>query len=273
MDDPMTDELRLQAAELTRLADGSLPDARQAELRAQIQQSPELAADLAEQQRAVTMLRALDHPAPASLRGRIDELSSARGPRTARRWRRALVLPGATAIAVVVAAIVVLIGGGSSAPTVPAAARLALASATLPAPRVDPAQRSNLSLQAAGIPFPSWGAKAGWKTTGARSDVLDGRRITTVFYVGRDGDRIGYAISSGPPLAGINGDTVTRYGVRFTLAQQGLARVITWVRSGHTCVIAGNSVSYATLLALAGADERQVVSSRAAVAEPTAAWL
>jgi hypothetical protein len=273
MDDPMTNERRLQAAELTRLADGSLPDARQAELRAQIQQSPELAADLAEQERVVTMLRALDQPAPASLRARIDELTRPTAPRPAPRWRRALVLPGATAIAVVVAAVVVLIGGGNSAPTVPAAARLALASATLPAPPVDPAQRSNLSLQAAGIPFPSWGAKAGWKTTGARRDVLDGRRITTVFYVGRDGDRIGYAISSGAPLSGVKGDTVMRYGVQFTLAQQGPARLITWVRSGHTCVIAGNSVSYATLLALAGADEQQVVSSRASVAEPIAAWL
>jgi hypothetical protein len=36
----------------------------------------------------------------------------------------------------------------------------------------------------------------------------------------------------------------------------GGAKLITWVRNGHTCIIAGRDVSYATLLRLASADER-----------------
>jgi hypothetical protein len=262
----MTDERQHPEGELTRLADGSLPAEREADLLTQIRQSPELTAALAEQKRAVTMLRGLDEPAPAALRARVDELTGTTAtPRRARRWRRVFVLPGATAIAAAVAAVVILVSGGGTTPTVPAAARLALASATLPAPPVNPNEADNLTLRAAGIPFPAWGPQKGWTANGARTDTVDGRKITTVFYVGRRGDRIGYAIADGAPLTGVHGDTVTRYGVRFTLQQSGPARVISWVRSGHTCVIAGRSVSYARLLALATADERlEGISSQAA---------
>jgi hypothetical protein len=259
MDEPMTDERTQPEGELTRLADGTLPADRQAALLAQVRQSPELTAALAEQQRAVTMLRALDAPAPASLRAHVEELTGAGGaPRRAvPRWRRAFVLPGATALAAAVAAVVILVSGGGTAPTVPVAARFALASATLPAPAVDPAQAKNLTLTAAGIPFPAWGPQAGWTANGARADSVDGRKITTVFYMGRTGGRIGYAITNGAPLTGVHGQTVTRGGVTFTLQQSGPARLISWVRSGHTCVIAGRSVSYAALIHLATAEESQ----------------
>lgn len=257
MDKDMTDELNAPEGELTRLADGSLPADREADLLAQIQQSPELTAALAEQERAVTLLRSVDEPAPAALRARVDELAGARPARRAPRWRRAFVLPGATAIAAAAAAIVVLVSGGGAAPTVPVAARLALASATLPTPAVDPSESQNLMMRAAGIPFPAWGASNGWKAQGARTDSVDGRKITTVFYVGRSGGRIGYAITDGAPLSGVHGASVKRYGVRFTLQRASGAQVISWVRSGHTCVIAGRSVSYSTLLKLATADELQ----------------
>jgi hypothetical protein len=267
MEEPMTDDLKQPEGELARLADGSLPEDRRADVLAQIRQSPELTAAYAEQERAVTMLRTLEEPAPASLRARVDELTGATAaPRRAPRWRRAFVLPGATAIAAAVAAVVVLVSGGGATPTVPVAARLALASATLPAPPVDPHQAHNLTLTAAGIPFPAWGPQRGWTANGARTDTVDGRRITTVFYVGRTGKRIGYAITDGAPLSGVHGDTVTRYGVRFTLQQSGPAHLISWVRSGHTCVIAGRSVTFPALLALATADERlEGISSQADV--------
>ncbi len=265
MDEDMTDELTQPDGELTRLADGSLPEDRQADLLAQIRQSPELTAALAEQKRAVTMLRALDEPAPAALRAHVEELTgTATTPRRAPRWRRAFVLPGVTALAAAVAAVVILVSGGGTAPTVPAAARLALASATLPTPAVDPAQSKNLTLVAAGIPFPAWGPQAGWTANGARTDTVDGRKITTVFYRGRKGGRIGYAITNGAPLTGVHGQTVTRGGVRYTLQQSGPARLISWVRSGHTCVIAGRSVSYAALVALATAEESHEATSSSA---------
>ena len=274
MEEPMTDERKHPEGELTRLADGSLPADRQAELLAQIRQSPELTAAYAEQERAVAMLRALDERAPASLRTRVDELTGATAsPRRSRRWRRAFVLPGATAIVAAVAAVVVLVSGGGATPTVPVAARLALALATLPAPPVNPSQAQNLTLRAAGIPFPAWGSQKGWTANGARTDTVDGRKITTVFYTGRTGKRIGYAIADGAPLSGVHGNTVTRYGVRFTLQQSGPAHLISWVRSGHTCVIAGRSVTYATLLALATADERLEGISSQADADTYGLWL
>jgi hypothetical protein len=270
MEGDMTDKRKASEGELTRLADGSLPADRQDDLRAQIRQSPELTAALAEQERAVTMLRALDEPAPATLRARLDELSGTTAPRRAPHWRRAFVLPGATAIAAAVAAVVILVsGGGGGAPTVPVAARLALASATLPAPPVNPNSSQNLTLTAAGIPFPAWGAQRGWTASGARTDKVDGRMITTVFYLSRHGGRIGYTITDGAPLSGVHGTSVTRYGVRFTLQRSGPARLISWVRSGHTCVIAGRSVSYRALLSLATADERAEGVSSQANAEST----
>lgn len=267
MDKEMTDEEQKQPEdELTRLADGTLPEDQHADLLAQIRQSPQLTAALAEQERAVTMLRSLDEPAPATLRAHLDELTGPAPSRRPPRWRRVFVLPGVTAIAAAVAAVVILVSGGGATPTVPVAARLALASATLPAPAVNASESENLVLSAAGIPFPAWGPQHGWTPDGARTDTVDGRKITTVFYTGRHGDRIGYAITNGAPLTGVHGRTVMRYGVRFTLQKSGPAQLISWVRSGHTCVIAGRSVSYSTLLKLATADERaEGVSSQADV--------
>jgi hypothetical protein len=265
MEEEMTDGLNAPEGELTRLADGTLPADRQADLLAQIQRSPQLTAALAEQERVVTMLRGLDEPAPASLRARVDELTGVSAPRRAPRWRRAFVLPGATAIAAAAAAVVILVTGGTTAPTVPAAARFALASATLPSPAVNPNQSDDLTLRGAGIPFPAW-AKQGWMTDGARTDTVGGRRITTVFYKSPDGKRIGYAITGGTPLSGVHGSTATRYGVTFTMQPAGDAKLITWVRNGHTCIIAGRNVSYATLLRLASADERaEGASTQAAI--------
>jgi hypothetical protein len=264
MDRNMTDERKHPEGELTRLADGTLPTDREADLLAKIRQSPELTAAFAEQERAVTMLRALDEPAPASLRARVDELTGTSAPQRTPRWRRAFVLPGATAIAAAAAAVVILVGGGTAVPTVPATARLAVASATLPSPAADPNDASQLALRGAGISFPVWD-RQGWITDGARTDTVGGRQITTVFYKSPTGKRIGYAISNGAPLSGTQGESATRYGVTFTMQRTGDVNLITWVRNGHTCVIAGHGVSYATLLRLASADERtETTSSQAA---------
>jgi hypothetical protein len=257
----MTDQPQLPEAELAALADGSLPADQRAQLRARIEASPELASALAEQERAVTMLRALDEPAPASLRARVREMTDGPAqtarPRRTRRWRRSLFVPAATALAVAVAALVVLLGSsGSSAPTVPQTARLALAAATSPAPPEDPAHNGLLRLRVDGIAFPYYGQTAGWETTGARTDTIGGRRIVTVFYT-EQGHRVGYAIVSGPPLAVGGGKLITEGGVKYRLQHTGGALLVTWRQGGHTCVIAGHRVNSATLLALASAEERQ----------------
>jgi hypothetical protein len=261
----MTDDAPLTEAELARLADGSLSGVEGEAARARIEASPELRARLREQQRAVSLLRATeDITAPASLRASLDALTAPAsagraGSAPARRrpvlrWRPRLVMGGAAAVAAAIVA-VVLATSGSGAPTVPQTAHLALAAATLPAPAQDAANRELLAVRESGIPFPSYATDPAWRATGARRDSLHGRRVTTVFYrVG--GGRIGYAIVSGPALAQPSGQARTIGGVRYVLATTGSAKLVTWRRDGHTCVIAGRGVGDRTLLALAGTDER-----------------
>ena len=98
--------------ELAALADGSLDPERRAELEAQIEASPILADRLAEQERAVALLRGAgdEVEAPAGLRARLEAQRSARTVRTPRR----LALGGVAAAAVAAAAIVaVVVGSGS----------------------------------------------------------------------------------------------------------------------------------------------------------------
>jgi Anti-sigma-K factor rskA len=100
--------------ELAALADGSLDPERCAELEAQIEASPILADRLAEQERAVALLRGAgdEVEAPAGLRARLEAQRSARTVRTPRR----LALGGVAAAAVAAAAIVavVVVGSGSN---------------------------------------------------------------------------------------------------------------------------------------------------------------
>ncbi len=99
--------------ELAALADGSLAPEHRAELEARIEASPILADRLAEQERAVGLLRGAgdEVEAPAGLRARLDAQRSARTVRTPRR----LALGGVAAAAVAAAAIVavVVVGSGS----------------------------------------------------------------------------------------------------------------------------------------------------------------
>jgi len=99
-------------AELAALADGSVAPEDRAALEAQIAASPILAERLAEQERAVALLRgaAAETDAPAGLRARLDAQRSARTVRTPRR----LALGGAAAAAVAAAAIAVVVVGSRS---------------------------------------------------------------------------------------------------------------------------------------------------------------
>jgi hypothetical protein len=99
-------------AELAALADGSIAPDRRAALEAQIAVSPALADQLAEQERAVALLRgaveAVD--APAGLKARLDAQRSPGGVRSPRR----IALGGLAAAAVVAAAVAVIaVGSGS----------------------------------------------------------------------------------------------------------------------------------------------------------------
>jgi anti-sigma-K factor RskA len=100
-------------AELAALADGSIAPDRRAALKAQIAASPALADRLAEQERAVALLRGAGEAvdAPAGLKARLDTQSPGR-VQTPRRVALAGVAAAAVAAAAVAVAVVV-VGSGS----------------------------------------------------------------------------------------------------------------------------------------------------------------
>jgi anti-sigma-K factor RskA len=103
---------RGKEAELAALADGSVASDRRAALEAQVAASPALADRLAEQERAVALLRGAEAEveAPAGLRARLE---AQRSPRTGRTPRR-LAFAGVAAATVAAAAIGVTVSGSGS---------------------------------------------------------------------------------------------------------------------------------------------------------------
>jgi hypothetical protein len=99
-------------AEITALADGSVAPERRAPLEARVAASPALADRLAEQERAVALLRGAgdEVEAPARLRARLEAQRPGRTVRTPRR----LALGGVAVAAVAAVAIgVTVVGSGS----------------------------------------------------------------------------------------------------------------------------------------------------------------
>jgi hypothetical protein len=202
----------------------------------------------------IERLRAIDVHAPRELHNRVGALVAERTGTRRRpvggRWQ----LGGAVALAAVVAALVIALagGGGSSKLTMRETVALTRRPATTSAPAENPHNGTELAVAVDGVPFPYWQDHFGWRSTGMRTDSVDGREITTVFYVSRYGQRIGYAIVAGTPAPGADGGVVRwRGGTAYRLTRAGGSEVVSWKREGHLCVIAGHRVSSATLLALA----------------------
>lgn len=196
--------------------------------------------------------------APESLHRRVQAMAgeaAARGEKRGARLSAGRLRLGVAAVAaagIAAAALAVsLPGGGSSGLTVQTAAALALKQATMPAPAENRAVRSQLELSVEGVAFPYWSERFGWRSTGERTDNIGGRSVTTVFYSGPRGHRIGYAIAAGrAPRLG--GSLRWHAGVPYRVFSQNGATAVAWPRNGHLCVMAGRGVSPKMLLRLAG---------------------
>jgi hypothetical protein len=220
----------------------------------------------------VEFLRSIDVRAPDALHHRVEALVDERSSRSRRApgalasgglpplgWR----LGGAIAILAAAAVAIVLgvTGGGSAALNVRQASASTVRPATMAAPPENPLRRAQLAASVDGVAFPYWEERFGWRSTGARSDRIGGRAVTTVFYANSRGQRIGYAIVAGTPAPGVGGGVmVWRGGTPYRLSTDGDLQVVTWLRDGHLCVVAGRGVSSATLLGLASWGDRSVVA-------------
>jgi hypothetical protein len=228
------------------------------------EQSPRTESELVE------LVRSSDVRAPDSLHRRVEALvaehrEGGRGLGLRRRLAAPAALPrprfsplGSIAVAIAVVAVVAVAlaaGLGRSGPTTMSmrqAAAPTLRAATLPAPPESSAHRAQLAAAVDGVPFPYWEDRFGWRSTGARTDRVDGHSVTTVFYANSSGRRIGYAILAGTPAPRIGGGTIAwRDGVPYRLLTEHGITAMTWVRDGHLCVVSGRGVSNATLLRLA----------------------
>jgi hypothetical protein len=240
-------------AELAALADGTLPPERAAALEARIAESPELAAALAQQRQAVSLLRqaVAETEAPLALRERLERDRQRLAAPRRRRRIFGLATAGSLA-AVAVLAVMVGLSGGPGAPSVAEAAQLAAKRPTAPAP-VDPTTPQLLAVEQSGVPFPNWKAKFGWVAVGKRVDDLGNRTATTVYYRNKAGKRIAYTIVSGKALDTPEGaSTTTVEGTElhnFTDDAGGPA--VTWLRGNQSCVMSGDGVPKAKLNELA----------------------
>ena len=253
---PSEAELR----DLAALADGTLPESRRAEVEARVAGSAVLSDELARQRRGLAAIRAAgsEVAAPARLRANVAALrgeapaspEARSAPAERGRWGRWAAIGAASAVAAAAALALVVLPAGT--PTVDDAAALAARPATEPAPATQEGQRTLLAASFEGLAYPDWEREFGWRAVGERSDELEGRPTNTVFYENDDGQRIGYTIVSGEPLESPSGgERSTVEDVEFeTFAADGTSGV-TWLRDGHSCVLAGEGVERSTLLELA----------------------
>lgn len=253
-------------ARLAALADGTLDDPPERErLLSEIERSPELQEAVERQRQAVAMLASLgDAKASPTLHEAIDSMASSAPRRASRvpRPRLRIAFAGGLAAAVAVVLAIVLSNGGAARPTLLQAAGLALRPVAMPAPGQSSSGADQLARSVDGVAYPYWQDSLGWRASGMRTDRLDGRSVTTVFYTaeqtahGGPGS-VGYAIVSGRalPVSSIgDGQSITAKGIRFFLTSHGGARVLTWRRDDHTCILVSRRVRESTLIRLASWD-------------------
>jgi hypothetical protein len=210
----------------------------------------------------IELVRSIDERAPERLHGRIAALVTESQVKPRMRLRAPVRLDwrlgsGVAALAALALFLVLsLTGTGHGGLSLREASALTLDRATLPAPRESSSQRAQLNASVDGISFPYWTKRFGWRASGSRADRVAGRAVRTVFYLDSTGQRIGYAIVAGTPAPKIStGAAHWQDGTAYTVSTEHGAKVVTWVRDGHLCVVSGRGVSASTLLSLAGWDD------------------
>ncbi|HEX4467198.1 MAG TPA: hypothetical protein VH025_08410 [Solirubrobacteraceae bacterium] len=220
----------------------------------------------------VEQIRSVDVRAPESLHRSIDAMIAAKpvrggarsGDGAARSFGLAPRLAAVGAIAAVVAALALAVGlsGGSSKLSLRDASALTLRGATAAPPAESSSKHRELTASVDGVSFPYWGEHFGWRSTGSRTDTVDGRTVTTVFYANHRGQRVGYAIVAGSAPTQTSGGVVSmRDGTPYRLLTVNGVAVVTWMRNGRLCVVSGRGVSGERLLALASWDDHRSVTS------------
>ena len=250
--EPTSDMSDEQLADLARLADGTLPAERRAEVEAAVAASPEQTDALRRQAVALEALRGTTEiGAPARLRADIERRRA--GSRTRRSWspRSARGLLAGGAAAATLAAVLILPAALSGGLSVADAAAFAEKAPTQSAPAGVPGTPQLLRASVEGVPFPNYRAKFGWAASGARDDDQSGHDATTIYY-DKAGRRMAYTIVAGDALDTPSDARATRRGGKEyrTFRQHGRT-VVTWERSGHTCVLSAASVPAGELVALA----------------------
>jgi hypothetical protein len=181
------------------------------------------------------------------------QLAAQRARRTRhRRTAGALVATLATALAAVLA--LAHPAGEPGPPSIADAAAIALRAPTLPAPARDARAPELLRASAGGVRFPDYAyGRLGWRADGLRRARRGGRDVIVVSYArGAGGPRAGYAIVAGPALGLTAGaPRIVRRGVQFAVLRDAGATIVTWRRSGHTCVLASRDAPAGMLLRLA----------------------
>jgi hypothetical protein len=157
----------------------------------------------------------------------------------------------ATVAAAAVLALTLVAGIGTH-PTIAEAARPSALAATAPAPAQDARRPTLLRASFAGVTYPDWTRRFGWRATGERRDSLEGGRAAQTVFYRHTHHRIGYTVVSGKPLKPPgHAQRFVVNGLQMLAYKDGRRDVVTFERNGRTCVLAGVVHRRSTLVKLA----------------------
>jgi hypothetical protein len=241
-EDPVLTEI--QMAELSALADGTLPADRKASVDALLASSPEIRQYYERERRLVERLHAArtTDRAPLALRERIESDRARAGRTRARRWRPAAWPAAGLGGALAALAAVLLIGSSSSVPPMVAAtAKLAERGAVAGAPSATPSNPAELTTNVVGLHFPATlGREAPLHVVGVRTDRFAGRQVVTVYYAGH-GKSVAYSIMAPPPVH--QPATWERNSSPYYTFTLGGRHVLVWQYKHHTCVLSSRQIT------------------------------